>query len=350
MRARRIYHVMIDRFFPTGETDPTGGFMGGTVKDIIDHIDYIQALGMDGIMLTPFYTTASYHGYHVTDYDHVDPHFGSWEDIAKLVNELHARDMVVVADFVAGHCHDTNRLYADGQHPDWFLHDKSGRQLYYAGIGYLPRFDTDNIEVRRWLTEKAMHLCNLGFDALRLDHASGASYGFWKYFSETVKSRFPNVKLIGEVWGKTDFKPRHPFLYMLHRLCCGAQEARQLEYVGILDGLLDFEYYEHILSAIHSREILTNKESLCKRISKHFNRYPSDFRLWLFLDNHDLNRILFECDGDSSLLAEAVRFTEEWNEPMLIFYGTESNMTNETTIFDGTPYADERVRQCLTKV
>ncbi len=79
----------------------------------------------------------------------------------------------------------------------------------------------------------------------------------------------------------------------------------------------------------------------------HFARYPPGFQLWVFLDNHDLNRFLFECDGDKTLFDEGVEFSKQWGMPWLMFYGTEKGFTNKQTIFDGTPYADERVRMCL---
>ena len=65
MKQERIYHILIDRFFPMNGED--GNFKGGCIKSIIEHLDYIQNLGMTGIMLTPFHKTAAYHGYHVID-------------------------------------------------------------------------------------------------------------------------------------------------------------------------------------------------------------------------------------------------------------------------------------------
>ena len=60
MKQERIYHILIDRFFPIRDEDTNGNFKGGCIRSIIEHLDYIQGLGMSGIMLTPFYKTASY--------------------------------------------------------------------------------------------------------------------------------------------------------------------------------------------------------------------------------------------------------------------------------------------------
>ena len=77
MTQERIYHIMIDRFFPMKSEDTNGNFKGGCLRSIINHLDYIKGLGMTGIMLTPFYKTAAYHGYHVVNFEKVDPHFGT---------------------------------------------------------------------------------------------------------------------------------------------------------------------------------------------------------------------------------------------------------------------------------
>ena len=125
-----------------------------------------------------------------------------------------------------------------------------------------------------------------------------------------------------------------------------AQEARQLEYAGLFDGVLDFRYQQLMCSAAHRGTIAADRR-LHREVELHLARYPTDFRPWLFLDNHDVNRFLFECGGNRRLLAEAIAFSEQWSNPYLTFYGTEQAFTNTENIFDGTPYADERVRPCL---
>lgn len=55
--------------FPMKSEDTNGNFKGGCLRSIINHLDYIKGLGMTGIMLTPFYKTAAYHGYHVVNFE-----------------------------------------------------------------------------------------------------------------------------------------------------------------------------------------------------------------------------------------------------------------------------------------
>lgn len=164
------------------DEDAKGNFKGGCIKSIIEHLDYIQGLGMSGIMLTPFYKTAAYHGYHIVDFEQVDPHFGTNTDMKELVKEVHKRGMVIVADFVANHCHKSCTLFSDGKHKDWFCYKSNGTYKCFAGIEDLPMFNSKNKDVQQYLTQKALDLCDMGFDVIRLDHATGPCYAFWKYF------------------------------------------------------------------------------------------------------------------------------------------------------------------------
>lgn len=343
MRNLFIYHLMIDRFYPTNAEFKEREFNGGNIKGVIENLDYIQGLGMNGIMLTPFYQSNEYHGYHITDYDKVDPHFGTWDDVKRLVQEVHKRNMIIVADFVPNHCHMTNPLFADGKHKDWFLFDRHGQVKGFADLGFLPMFNTDNAEVQQNFIERGLKLCEIGFDAIRLDHATGPTYNFWKIFNKALKQQYPNVQIIGEVWGKLDFKRRNSFRYFWNKLRYSAQEARQMEYIGVLDGVLDFRYHELICNAVKRNRGIKGNTKLKHSIVKHFANYPSDFQLWLFLDNHDLNRFLFECNGDKKILQEAIDYTKQWRKPFLTYYGTEKGMSNETDIRQ-KPYGDEQVR------
>lgn len=337
---------MIDRFYPTNGICKERSFNGGTIRGIIKKLDYIQNLGMNSIMLTPFYLTNEYHGYHVKDYTKVDPHFGDWSDVRTLTEEIHRRNMIVVADFVPNHCHESNSLFSDGKHADWFLCNNDGTIKGFAGITSLPMFNTNHPEVQEYFIKQTIKLCQYGFDAIRLDHASGPSYTFWNFLCKQVKKQYPNVQLIGEIFGELDFKPQSKLRYFWNKLLHSAQEARQLEYINVLDGLLDFRYLEIVRHCIKNKEKLLDNKVLDKQIEKHFKHYPANFKLWLFLDNHDLNRFMYECQGDYKLLQEAITYTKKWDKAFLMYYGTEAGMMNKEDIHN-LDYGDEQVRECM---
>lgn len=348
MNTLYLYHILIDRFAGSKQKRKGRCFKGGNLRGIIKKLYYIQSLGCNGILLTPFYKTNEYHGYHITDYELVDEHFGSWEDVQNLVRAVHKRGMTITADFVANHCHINNPLVA--QHPDWFKKKQDGSIKCFYNIDYLPEFNLDKVAARSYMIERIKQLCSLGFDAIRLDYAKGPSLNFWRKVRKEIKKDYPNVLLIGEILGPPNGKHLPESLAL--RVKGGEisrQEAWQLRYVGILDGVLDFEYQSLMCNAAKSAERITGNKTLETAVAKHFDRYVGhpEYQLWLLLDNHDFNRFLYECGGDVALLKEAIVFSRNQNRPYLLYYGTEKGMTHRGNRFSGEPYADELVRKCM---
>lgn len=99
--------------------DPTarGFYHGGDLRGLIARLDYIQALGATAIWLGPVYKnkpvqgvpgeeSAGYHGYWITDFTAVDPHFGNEADLHALVEAVHARGMKLYLDIITNHTAD----------------------------------------------------------------------------------------------------------------------------------------------------------------------------------------------------------------------------------------------------
>ena len=129
-----IYFVLPDRFDNadpsndrgglTGDRlvtgfDPTakGFYHGGDLKGLIRRLDYIQGLGATALWVGPIFKnkpvqgakgseSAGYHGYWITDFTTVDPHFGSDADFKALVDAAHARGMKVYMDIIVNHTAD----------------------------------------------------------------------------------------------------------------------------------------------------------------------------------------------------------------------------------------------------
>jgi glycosidase len=102
--------------------DPTSKafYHGGDLKGLISRLDYIQALGATAIWLGPIYKnqavqgpagheSAGYHGYWITDFTHVDPHFGSDADLHAFIAAAHERGMKVYLDIITNHTADIIR-------------------------------------------------------------------------------------------------------------------------------------------------------------------------------------------------------------------------------------------------
>jgi len=129
-----IYFLLPDRF-ENGDTqndrgglqggplqtgyDPTrkGFYHGGDLKGLIERLDYIQGLGATAVWVAPIFQnkavqgppgqeSSGYHGYWITDFTRVDPHFGTNADFKALVDAVHARGMKFYMDIVVNHTAD----------------------------------------------------------------------------------------------------------------------------------------------------------------------------------------------------------------------------------------------------
>jgi glycosidase len=99
------------------------GWRGGDLQGVLQHLDYLQQLGITAVWITPVYTNAepaAYHGYHATDYYGVDPHLGRLSDLEQLAKALHARGMKLVLDTVPNHVGPRHPWVADEPTPVWF--------------------------------------------------------------------------------------------------------------------------------------------------------------------------------------------------------------------------------------
>jgi len=129
-----IYFVLPDRFENGDKANDRGGiagtrldhgfdpahkgfYQGGDIKGLIQRLDYIQGLGATAIWLAPVFRnkpvqgppgreSAGYHGYWITDFLDVDPHFGTRAEFKALVDAAHARGMKVYMDIITNHTAD----------------------------------------------------------------------------------------------------------------------------------------------------------------------------------------------------------------------------------------------------
>ncbi|MFJ9905283.1 pullulanase-type alpha-1,6-glucosidase [Streptomyces sp. NPDC101152] len=99
--------------------DPTdkGFYQGGDLKGLTRRLDYIKGLGTTAIWMAPIFknrpvqgtgsnASAGYHGYWITDFTQVDPHFGTNEDLRTLISKAHAKGMKVFFDVITNHTAD----------------------------------------------------------------------------------------------------------------------------------------------------------------------------------------------------------------------------------------------------
>ena len=116
-RDQVIYQIMVDRFAngdPNNDinVEPSvpGKFHGGDWQGIIDKLDYLQALGVTTLWISPVVKNVeedagfnSYHGYWTQDFLRPNAHFGDLEKLRELIDTAHARGMLVILDVVTNH-------------------------------------------------------------------------------------------------------------------------------------------------------------------------------------------------------------------------------------------------------
>src|SRR6185312_1781004 len=86
------------------DAPPTNfGFKGGDLRGIVEHLDYLEDLGVTAVYLTPIFQSASNHRYHTYDYFAVDPLLGGDAALRDLLDRAHDRGMRVVLDGVFNH-------------------------------------------------------------------------------------------------------------------------------------------------------------------------------------------------------------------------------------------------------
>ena len=363
----RIYHLLIDRFNGGWQVPPKSEnlFCGGNLQGVIDKLDYIKDLGFNAIMLSPIFKSANYHGYHTLNFEDVDPHLGTWEDYQRLLDRAHGMGMKIICDFVPNHCwyeaplFEASLLKNGGKHRDWFFYPKENSDEFvsFLGFGDLPKFNLTNPEVVGFMIDKAEKLARMGVDAFRIDHALGQPHSFLQRLRQSVQAISSDIVVFGEVWAqgigpqlasqlyfKTESRLQE---FLAQETKPFSQENLQGDYVGTLDGVLDFAYRDILLEEVHAGRGIKGNPTLQSKIADHFANYPQDFKLVLFLDNHDTDRFMFDCHDDANLLKEAIDLTMEQSRPFSFLYGTEQLMTNRPTIFNAEPYADLRVRNCM---
>ncbi len=127
-REEFIYFLLVDRFHDSqirkpvntsrfkgfGKEDQLKKICGGTIRGIINNLDYISGLGCTALWLSPLFENnpESYHGYAIQNYLEIDKRFGTKQDLEELVDAAHALDMRVFLDIVLHHSGD-NWSYPD---------------------------------------------------------------------------------------------------------------------------------------------------------------------------------------------------------------------------------------------
>jgi alpha-glucosidase len=112
-------HAVIYEIYPRSFQDSNGDGIGD-LNGITERLGYLQALGVDAIWISPMYPSPQVDfGYDISDYENVDPQYGTLKDFDRLVAEAGKRNIRVILDMVLNHTSDKNK---------WFIESASSRK------------------------------------------------------------------------------------------------------------------------------------------------------------------------------------------------------------------------------
>ena len=231
--ARVYYQIFVGSF-----SDSNGDGLGD-LRGIINRFDYLNdgdpnsgmSLGIEGIWLSPIFTSPTYHKYDCNDYYEIDPKFGTMEDLKELVELCHGRGVQIILDLVVNHTstrhvwfqkfltahqnYDESDPYYDfytwgtGSQPGRSFHKLGNTSHFYEGnfSNEMPELNYDNPNVRQAMVDVAKFYLDLGVDGFRFDAAKYIYYGeaerntdFWDWYMAQLRSIKPDVYSVAEVW------------------------------------------------------------------------------------------------------------------------------------------------------
>ncbi|MBK5257607.1 MAG: alpha-amylase [Vicinamibacteria bacterium] len=318
----RVFYELFVRSFADSNGDGIGDLRGLTA-----HLDYLNDgspgagsdLGVGGLWLMPIFTSGSYHGYDVIDYEQIDPRYGTLADFSAFVTAAHERDLKVLLDLVINHTSADHPWFQDalagGSHRDWYIwrdsdpqwppvaggspwHESPSGWYYGAFSAEMPDLNLANPAVTAEIERIARVWLDRGADGFRLDAAkhlietgpttqtnTSETKTWLAGFRDAVHATNPEALVLGEVWD-----PRI--------ITAGYVTG------GSLDMAFDFGFGPAALGAAR----LGDASTLTSGIVELADRYPAG-GVATFLTNHDQARVMTELHGDpvaAKLAAEAL--------------------------------------------
>ena len=115
-------NAVILEIYPRSFQDSNGDGIGD-LNGITQRLDYLKTLGVDAIWLTPIYPSPQVDfGYDISDYENIDPQYGTLADFDRLVSEAKKRNIRIIMDMVMNHSSDKHK---------WFIESRSSRNNPY---------------------------------------------------------------------------------------------------------------------------------------------------------------------------------------------------------------------------
>jgi glycosidase len=331
------YEIFVRSWYDTNG-DGIGDLNGVTAK-----LDYLKSLGVDGIWLMPINPSPSYHGYDVTDYQAVNPQYGTLADFRRLADAAHQRGIRVIIDMVINHTSDQSPWFKAALDPkspyrDWYTWagkytdlesgsaagdrawQAAGKQ-HYLGIfaSSMPDLNYDNPAVRAAMIEAGRFWLKQGADGFRLDAARHIYENFpwdvddpaalaknldwWNAYRRGLDAVNPHTYLVGEVTqpAATDLAP----------------------YLKPLDAVFNFPLAVQLIDAAKSER----NQGLGPTLDRSYAAYQAvggrAIKDAPFLSNHDQERVMSQLDGNPRHMRTAAAMLLTLPGEPYVYYGEE---------------------------
>ncbi|MDX2727739.1 MULTISPECIES: pullulanase-type alpha-1,6-glucosidase [unclassified Streptomyces] len=404
LTREQFYFVMPDRFADGDSSNDRGGltgsrletgydptdkgfYQGGDLKGLTDRLDYIKGLGTTAIWLAPIFknrpvqgtgkdASAGYHGYWITDFTQVDPHFGTNADLSKLIDKAHSKGMKVFFDVITNHTADTvdyaEKKYGYRPKGAYPYLDRDGRP--FDDTKGLAKVDTESFpytpentgeKVPAWLNDPTMYHNRgdstyagesttygdfSGLDDLWTERPEVVS-GMEKIYEKWVRDfdidgfRIDTVKHVDlDFWTQwatalDTYAARHgrDDFFMFGEVY-SADTALTSPYVtrGRLDATLDFPFQEAARQYASQGAPATKLAAVFGDDYRYTTDKANAYEQVTFLGNHDMGRIgaFLKQDNpkaddaelvDRARLANEVMFLSRGNP--VVYYGDEQGFT-----------------------
>src|SRR6201981_3585560 len=108
-------HAVFYEIYPRSFADSNNNGIGD-LNGITSKLDYLKDLGVDAIWITPCYPSPQGDfGYDVSDYENIDPMYGTLKDFDRLASEAKKRGIHIIMDFVMNHTSDQHKWFMDSE-------------------------------------------------------------------------------------------------------------------------------------------------------------------------------------------------------------------------------------------
>ncbi len=340
-----IYHVM-PRSFRDSNGDGHGDLDG-----FVDKLDYLEALGVTAILFTPLYASDFYHNYFPTDYESIDPEYGTVQDYIEFVEAIHGRGMKFIMDMETqyapeGHPWLDDSLgnpespYADfiaysdeaNELPEQFL-VQSGAPLtpYNAWPGNdiaIAHLDLNHPRVREWMSDFFVFWVDPngdgdfadGVDGFRIDHImddldyrgqfTDLYRDLWRPIFERARTVNPKIFFAGEQanWGST-----------------GAEMVAE----STADASFHFALHAAITADEGHAGALFDTQRIIEAVEASLDYAPGPPYVVNFIENHDTARFATLAEGADGPLRAAAALNLLLPGVPSIYYGQEVGMTGQ---------------------